>query len=422
MIIQVLTKYLFLSQIAMNKLFVVAKYEYLKTIKRKAFWFATLFTPVLIGLLMVISTLSSIEGSKKLEELNEEINQITVVDEATIINENLYNEILDSEQNLDAALDKLQKNETDIVLYFPDNILETNSYKIFTNNDELFQTLGYSTYGSSLINQSALITVNDPQLISLLTQNFEPETIVVRDNGVQENIGLERLIIPGFSMLIFFLSVFISGQYMLQSVAEEKENRMIENLLSIVSARSLIFGKLLGLSGAVFTQLALWASLSILFLAIGNSESISSAISISSLPWQTVPINLVFILLGFLFFAAVMTGVGGVGTSYKDSQSLSSIFVILSVLPIYFITILISDPNGVVAQIASYFPFTSAMMFVLRNSISELSALEILVGVTINIIYVLIAGVLAEKLFKLGAIMYNRKPKIGEILHVLKSN
>lgn len=406
----------------MNKLFVVAKYEYLKTIKRKAFWFATLFTPVLIGLLMVISTLSSIEGSKKLEELNEEINQITVVDEATIINENLYNEILDSEQNLDAALDKLQKNETDIVLYFPDNILETNSYKIFTNNDELFQTLGYSTYGSSLINQSALITVNDPQLISLLTQNFEPETIVVRDNGVQENIGLERLIIPGFSMLIFFLSVFISGQYMLQSVAEEKENRMIENLLSIVSARSLIFGKLLGLSGAVFTQLALWASLSILFLAIGNSESISSAISISSLPWQTVPINLVFILLGFLFFAAVMTGVGGVGTSYKDSQSLSSIFVILSVLPIYFITILISDPNGVVAQIASYFPFTSAMMFVLRNSISELSALEILVGVTINIIYVLIAGVLAEKLFKLGAIMYNRKPKIGEILHVLKSN
>lgn len=422
MITQVLTKYLFLSQIAMNKLFVVAKYEYLKTIKRKAFWFATLFTPVLIGLLMVISTLSSIEGSKKLEELNEEINQITVVDEATIINENLYNEILDSEQNLDAALDRLQKNETDIVLYFPDNILETNSYKIFTNNDELFQTLGYSTYGSSLINQSALITVNDPQLISLLTQNFEPETIVVRDNGVQENIGLERLIIPGFSMLIFFLSVFISGQYMLQSVAEEKENRMIENLLSIVSARSLIFGKLLGLSGAVFTQLALWASLSILFLAIGNSESISSAISISSLPWQTVPINLVFILLGFLFFAAVMTGVGGVGTSYKDSQSLSSIFVILSVLPIYFITILISDPNGVVAQIASYFPFTSAMMFVLRNSISELSALEILVGVTINIIYVLIAGVLAEKLFKLGAIMYNRKPKIGEILHVLKSN
>lgn len=422
MIIQVLTKYLFLSQIAMNKLFVVAKYEYLKTIKRKAFWFATLFTPVLIGLLMVISTISSIEGSKKLEELNEEINQITVVDEATIINENLYNEILDSEQNLDAALDRLQKNETDIVLYFPDNILETNSYKIFTNNDELFQTLGYSTYGSSLINQSALITVNDPQLISLLTQNFEPETIVVRDNGVQDNIGLERLIIPGFSMLIFFLSVFISGQYMLQSVAEEKENRMIENLLSIVSARSLIFGKLLGLSGAVFTQLALWASLSILFLAIGNSESISSAISISSLPWQTVPINLVFILLGFLFFAAVMTGVGGVGTSYKDSQSLSSIFVILSVLPIYFITILISDPNGVVAQIASYFPFTSAMMFVLRNSISELSALEILVGVTINIIYVLIAGVLAEKLFKLGAIMYNRKPKIGEILHVLKSN
>ncbi|MBW7953894.1 MAG: ABC transporter permease [Candidatus Dojkabacteria bacterium] len=406
----------------MNKLFVVAKYEYLKTIKRKAFWFATLFTPVLIGLLMVISTISSIEGSKKLEELNEEINQITVVDEATIINENLYNEILDSEQNLDAALDRLQKNETDIVLYFPDNILETNSYKIFTNNDELFQTLGYSTYGSSLINQSALITVNDPQLISLLTQNFEPETIVVRDNGVQDNIGLERLIIPGFSMLIFFLSVFISGQYMLQSVAEEKENRMIENLLSIVSARSLIFGKLLGLSGAVFTQLALWASLSILFLAIGNSESISSAISISSLPWQTVPINLVFILLGFLFFAAVMTGVGGVGTSYKDSQSLSSIFVILSVLPIYFITILISDPNGVVAQIASYFPFTSAMMFVLRNSISELSALEILVGVTINIIYVLIAGVLAEKLFKLGAIMYNRKPKIGEILHVLKSN
>jgi len=404
-----------------DRIFVVAKFEYLKTVKRKAFWFATLFMPVLIVIVMAISTLSSIEGSRQLDSLSESIQTITVIDEAGIISQDLYNETLIQGDSLEAATEAVKNDETDLTVFFPADILENGQYEIVAQDSGLFQTFGYQEFADSLIRQSAFATIDDPVTAQLLTSSFQSSITLFDEDGQEEPFGVELFILPGLSLLFFFLSVFISGQYMLQSVAEEKENRMIENLLSMISSRSLIFGKLLGLTGAAFTQLIIWAVLGGGALLFGIADdAVEVNLDFSQVPLETIPINLVFIFLGFLFFASVMTGVGAVGTSYKESQSLSSVFVILSILPAYFITILVSDPNGVVAQVASYFPFTSAMIFVLRNSITELSFIELAIGIIVNLVYVAIAGWLAIKLFDLGSLMYNRRPSLKEIFYVFR--
>lgn len=404
-----------------DRMLVVAKFEYLKTVKRKAFWFATLFMPVLIVVAMALSTLSSIEGGKQLESLSESITHVTIVDEAGVINPELVMPPLFFGENLDQAVEQVKSDETDLVIHLPADMLETGNYAITAQDGGLFQTFGYQAFAETLLTQSAFSTIQDPVTLQLLTQSFNSEIMIFDEAGEQQPFGVELFVLPGLSILLFFLSVFISGQYMLQSVAEEKENRMIENLLSMISSRSLIFGKLLGLTGAAFTQLLIWAVLGGGAILVGAAnEAVQLDLDFSQIPLETIPVNLLFILLGFLFFASVMTGVGSVGTSYKDSQSLSSVFVILSILPVYFITILLSDPNGTVAQIASYFPFTSAMIFVLRNSITELPTTELLFGIAINVVYVLLAGLLALKLFNLGSLMYNRRPQVKEILHVLR--
>ncbi|KXK26489.1 MAG: ABC-2 family transporter protein [candidate division WS6 bacterium OLB20] len=404
----------------MNRMLVVAKFEYLKTVKRKAFWFATLFMPVMIVVIMAVSAFSSVEGSKRLEQVSESIDHITVIDEAGLISESLFSDPVFKGDSFEQARQQVQSGETDAVVFFPEDTLTSGSYQVVTKDVGLFQTFGYQGFAEALIQQSAYERIDDPTAIAMITQPLSSQVTVFGENGQTQPFGVERFIVPGVSLLFFFLSVFISGQYMLQSVAEEKENRMIENLLSMVSSRSLIFGKLLGLTGAAFTQLIVWAVLGggAVIFGIAN-ESIDVAIDFSQAPLETIPVNIIFTLLGFLFFASVMTGVGGIGTSYKDSQSLSSVFVILSVLPFYFITILLSDPNGVIAQVVSYFPFTSAMIFILRNSITTLSPLEVGFGLLINLVYVALAGLLALKLFNLGSLMYNRRPKMREIMHVL---
>jgi ABC-2 type transport system permease protein len=131
-----------------------------------------------------------------------------------------------------------------------------------------------------------------------------------------------------------------------------------------------------------------------------------------------VLITVLLTFLGFLFFSAIMVGVGSVAANYKDSQSLSSIFIVSAVAPMWFITALLSDPTGIVSQIFTYFPTTSALVLLFRNSIEALTWWELSLGIALNLVYVALAFWVAVKMFDLGILMYNRKPNWKEIRSV----
>jgi ABC-2 type transport system permease protein len=156
-------------------------------------------------------------------------------------------------------------------------------------------------------------------------------------------------------------------------------------------------------------------------LAIGaNVMKTDLPINFADISFAPLPLNLFFTLTGFLLFAAIMVGVGSIGTSYRDSQSLSGIFIMLSVMPFYFITILIADPNGPLAIFTSYFPLTAPMILLIRNSLQALSPAESVLGVVVMLAYVAIAFWAATKMFDLGSLMYNRRPSAKEVLTVLR--
>lgn len=405
----------------MNRTLVVAKYEFVKTVKRKAFIFSTIFMPIFVGVLMLISTLSSIEGSKRLEEISEDITEVHVVDKTEIIlSESLSGPML-LKQDLESSKQLVKENKIDAVIYYPEDIATTGQFELYVKDRGLLGSTGFMSVGQSLIKLNALASVNNPELQALLSQEVTAITTTFGADGNTIDMGIERFIVPIFSLFLFFLSVFISAQYMLQSVAEEKENRMIENLLSMIDSKTLIFGKTIGLSGAVLTQLLIWFVMGgTVIFGISKYSNQSLPLDFSRIDISALPLNIFLTFSGFLLFSAAMTGVGAIGTSYKDSQGLSSIFIILSVLPLYFITILVSDPNGVIGQVASHFPLTSPMVFILRNSLVQLSTVEIILAVGLNIIYVLVAFYLAIKLFNLGSLMYERRPKFSEIVELLK--
>ena len=196
---------------------------------------------------------------------------------------------------------------------------------------------------------------------------------------------------------------------------------MIETMLSIVDKKSLMFGKMIGLIGVVLVQLILWILLGLgIYMLVQNQFNIDFPIDISNMDLSVLPINIFLIMSAFVFFAAIMTGVGAIGTGAQDSKNLSSIFILLAIFPMYLMQILITNPTGSLSQFFTYFPFTSHMILLLRNSLGAISGVELIFGLILTTVYGLISLWIALKLFELGCLMYNRRPSIKEIFRYLK--
>lgn len=404
-----------------NKIWAVTKYEYLQTVKRKSFWATTLFLPLTFVLILFVQFIASSQTEQLFNKLGEDIIAVHIVDKANVINPELIKDVLRKDDDLESSIQMLKYKKIDGVIYYPATFLDDGKFEIYAEDRGLLGGTAFSALGKGLVEQSAILAVGDAKTKKLLTIEPQETTTYIDKDGQENRIELSNFILPVISLVIFFLAVTMSSQYLLQSVSEEKENRMIETMLSMVNSRSLIYGKIIGLSGVVLTQVSIWlfSALAVLFVAI-SSGKLGIAIDVSKLSLNLLPFNLLMTLLGFLLFAAIMVGVGSVGTSYRDSQSLSGIFIMLSFLPLYFITVIIADPNGIIAKITSYVPFTAPMILVIRNSLGALSTAELVTGVIAVFLYVAFAFWLATKLFDLGALMYNRRPNAKEIWKVMR--
>jgi ABC-2 type transport system permease protein len=195
-------------------------------------------------------------------------------------------------------------------------------------------------------------------------------------------------------------------------MSEEKESRMIEIILSSVTSKELIRGKLIGLLGVVLTQTALLLLLGILSLMIFD---LSLPINFSEIPIQpeTVIISTITILLAFIILANVMIGVGSAVPTLKEAQGLSTIFVMASVIPFYFVTLILAQPDSTFSVVVSHLPLTGPITFLFRNVVYSVPPLE-LVTIHLSLIaQVIVSNYAAFKLFELGALQFQNPIKLS---------
>jgi ABC-2 type transport system permease protein len=126
-----------------------------------------------------------------------------------------------------------------------------------------------------------------------------------------ETDDLNKIFVPMLFALLFVMSVFVSSGFMLQSVSEEKENRVMEVLLSSVSARQLLTGKVLGLGAAALLQIVVWLVTLKLFAGVASVNIAGlEGMEVSA---SVIMLGLLYFLLGFMLFAALMAGIGSIG-------------------------------------------------------------------------------------------------------------
>lgn len=404
-----------------KKFLTIAKFEFKNVVRKPTFWLATLFLPVLMGVISFVSGYASIEATKKMENLGGQFTQILVLDEYGIFPKEIFVEPIKEVEDYESALGEVREDKNKAFVYIPKSFGEYLKYDFIYQKDEsILSGVTMVPVINSIIKQSIYSRIEDPLVVSLLAKEPSGEVKSFDKDGEIVAEGFGQYILPIASLVVFFLAVFISSTFLLESVSAEKENRMIETMLSIVDKKSLMFGKLIGLVGIVSLQLLIWLSFGILVYVLGQQYfSLDLPIDISNIDYSVLPVNIFFTVSGFIFFASIMVGVGAIGTGAQDSRNLSSVFILLAIFPIYLMQILVMEPSGTLAKIFTYFPFTSHMILLVRNSLGALSIGELILGVLVTTIYGFIALWLALKMFELGCLMYNRRPSFKEIVGYL---
>ena len=315
------------------------------------------------------------------------------------------------------ALAALAKKEVGTVFVVPKDYLETGTVTAYDASGSPFSEGKASRLPlRRLLIKSLTHDRVEPKVVDRILEPVDVRTMAKDRAGAWVERGVSyyvrRLGVPmGFSILLM-VAVFVGAGTMIQGVSEEKENRVIEVILSSVDARSLLFGKLLGLGAAGLLQLGIWLSMALVPIVL-----VVAGLALSPV---TVILCLAYFVLAFLLFGTLITATGSIGTNAKDMQQYGMFWGIGAAAPMIFLEVILRDPNGPAARILSYIPLTSPVAMMMRIGTGEAPAWEIALTLVLLVVAVALTLRFAARVFRTALLMYGKRPTFAEIFRWLR--
>lgn len=208
--------------------------------------------------------------------------------------------------------------------------------------------------------------------------------------------------------VILFMGAFLSGVMALYSVVKEKQSRVVELVLSSVSAQEMMAGKVIGLGIAGLLQVVVWV---VVAYVVARQFTTISLVALGPVHWITYPI---YFALGFLLIASIYAALGAV---MKDVQSggASGLVGLIPYLPIMFMSFIVENPNHVLVRIAGFIPpFTPSVMMV-RIGLGSAAWWEIALSIVTLAVGVFLTMRFAARIFEIGLLMYGKAPSAREL-------
>lgn len=237
----------------------------------------------------------------------------------------------------------------------------------------------------------------------------------------QTNFSADFAVAYLFAILLM-LAVFTTNGYMMQTVIEEKETRLIEILISSMRPTQLLAGKILALGLLGFLQIVVWI-VGIVWLgrlAAGSGlTALMALISLNLTPMQVL-LFLVYFVFGYLFFAAAYGMVGAISASMQEGPQFAVFFTLPAAIPLYFISLFTTSPDSPLPVILSLIPVTAPLSMVMRISITTVPAWQIAVSLVLLIVLDVVMIWLAGRLFRVQTLLAGQAPKLRDIPRLLR--
>ncbi|MFC2034976.1 ABC transporter permease [Chloroflexota bacterium] len=406
----------------MNKTILIMKHEFGRTIRRRGFIIMTLLFPMIA--LIAIGILQIVQGIDTSGDLADAVT-IGYVDElgrfdhfTTQSGEITLSAYNTQEEATSALLAK------DISEYFiiPLDYITTGLVTRYTLEKEL-EPAGETQWAMrSFLLSNLLEGQTSPEIAERVKSSMYLSNIRLDESGevAADQGGVGGFIVPSLFGLLLIMAIFSSSGYLLQGLGEEKENRIMEILLSSVSARQLLTGKVLGLGAVGLVQIIFWL-LSAVFMVRLASTTIGGVFSMIQIPSNMLLLGIVYFILGYLFFAVLMAGIGAIGATARESQQLSALVIVPAIIPLYvFLFIMRDNPDHVIGTIFTMIPFSAPIMVFMRLGVSEIPPWELALSISLLIAGIIGGLALSAKVFRVFLLMYGKTPKVGEIIRSLR--
>jgi ABC-2 type transport system permease protein len=250
--------------------------------------------------------------------------------------------------------------------------------------------------------------------------NLSSTTLTETGKVAPEQGGYGNAIIPLVFSLLLQLSIVFSAVYLLTGLTEEKESRLIEVLLSSVSTRQLLVGKVLGIGLAGLLQVIVWVVSVPLLLSLASS-TFGGLVSTLQIPANFILLCIVYFVLGYLLFAVLFAGIGAVYSNMREAQQLVTAFVLIAISPLWFTALLWSIPDNPVWVVLSIFPFTAPVQVILRLGVTNVAAWELVASITLLVLTIVGGLLLSARILRAYLLMYGKKPAFADIVRSLRS-
>lgn len=402
----------------MNKTFIILKHEFRQTLKNRSFLILTLALPLLailgVGIYQGVQHWSHPAAP---QEVNiGYVDQTGMFGSYTSQPGVLFVLYPGEEQAKDALLSK------DIKEYFviPADYLSTGLITRYTTSREVTPSTETTSHITDFLLSNLLAGEVSPQVLDRVKAPMLLASVRLNESGeiAPSQDVVSSYVVPIVFALLFIVSIFIASGFLFQSVTEEKENRVIEILLSSVSSGQLLVGKVLGLGTAGLIQVAVWFITFVIFSRV--APGIIPALGALSIPASLIGWGILYFILGYLLLAALYAGVGSIGATAREGQGWSTIFTLPAIAPIWFNYFLINSPEGAVSKALTFFPLTSPVATMMRLASHAISAWEIALSLIILAGSVVLTMWVAAKLFRVFLLMYGKRPAFREIVRYVR--
>ena len=406
-----------------SKALQVAIWEFSEKIKSKAFIISLVIMPVIMILFGVIPSLliSRPDESATIVGIIDETGSIVDplakrIDEKYKLPDGQPNYVI---RNLDVqgAIEKKKAEANRMVtagditgyFYFPSAIFDSGKVEYRSENvsNIKIQERFSRTIEDVIVESRILKQGLDPSLIKKITADINVKSIKVSEKGDEKETGFLETFFSGYVviMMLLFL-VMTSGQLLIRSVVEEKTNRVIEVLLSSCSARDLMVGKILGLSGLGIVQMLIWGM-------IGFAVSLKTGTNIFTA--ANLMLSLVYFILGYIFYSAIFVAAGSPVTTEQEAQQITTYVSLLLVFPMIIAMPVMQNANSVWIKVLSFIPLLTPTLMVLRISVQTPAAWEILCTIALLIISSIVMMWAAGKIFRVAVLSYGKRPTLPEL-------
>lgn len=410
----------------MGKVWFIARRDIMYHLGRRDFYWSTFGVP-LLGIVIYLvarllggdpsgrATVTSIVGSPTTPG-----HAIGYVDQAGVIL--THTEIVSPTEfrafsSITAGEEALRAETISSLFIVPSDYVKTGAITRTTRSASLFG--GSDSEDFAILLSANAIQNSDPVLAERLQRPFNLRKTVALSETVRVagslNYNLGGALVPIMFALAVYISIFMGASLLMQGVLEEKENRTLEVLMTSISPRQLLAGKIIGLGVVALLQLLIWASIGGAVLGRGQAV-LSSAID---LPWTVWPLMLAFFTLGYLFYASLMAGIGAISPSVRELSQLAILVSVPAVIPILFIPSLLSRPNGSLAIALSVIPFTSPSTMMMRQAMTSVPLWQTLLSLGLMLAAVILTLNVAARLFRATTLLVGAKLSLRGVWRAL---